>query len=42
MRTRSRSLAPLAAVFLAFGLSTALWFPFLSLFLTSAVHAEPG
>ena len=28
-------------MFLAFGLSTALWYPFLSLFLTSAVHADP-
>jgi SET family sugar efflux transporter-like MFS transporter len=34
-------LGPLAVVFLALGLSTALSFPFLSLFLTSAVHAGP-
>lgn len=40
-RVRSRALGPLAAVFLALGLSTALSFPFLSLFLTSAVHAGP-
>jgi SET family sugar efflux transporter-like MFS transporter len=42
MRTRARALAPLSVMFLAFGLSTALSFPFLSLFLTSAVHAGPG
>jgi SET family sugar efflux transporter-like MFS transporter len=41
MRIRSRALGPLAAVFLAIGLSTALSFPFMSLFLTSAVHAGP-
>ena len=41
LRNRSRALAPLAAVFLAVGLSTALSFPFLSLFLTSDVHAGP-
>ena len=41
MRVRSRALGPLAVVFLAVGLSTALSFPFLSLFLTSAVHAGP-
>jgi MFS transporter, SET family, sugar efflux transporter len=41
LRTRSRALAPLVVVFLAFGLSTALSFPFLSLFLTSAVHTSP-
>ncbi len=40
-RIRSRALGPLAFVFLAIGLSTALSFPFLSLFLTSAVHAGP-
>jgi SET family sugar efflux transporter-like MFS transporter len=40
-RIRSRTLGPLVAVFLAVGLSTALSFPFLSLFLTSAVHAGP-
>jgi SET family sugar efflux transporter-like MFS transporter len=40
-RIRSRALGPLAFVFLALGLSTALSFPFLSLFLTSAVHAGP-
>jgi SET family sugar efflux transporter-like MFS transporter len=34
-------LGPLVVVFLALGLSTALSFPFLSLFLTSAVHAGP-
>jgi SET family sugar efflux transporter-like MFS transporter len=39
--TRSRALAPLVVVFLGVGLSTALAFPFLSLFLTSAVHASP-
>jgi MFS transporter, SET family, sugar efflux transporter len=38
---RSRALGPLIGVFLALGLSTALSFPFLSLFLTSAVHAGP-
>ena len=36
-----RALGPLVVVFLALGLSTALSFPFLSLFLTSAVHAGP-
>ena len=41
MRIRSRALGPLAVVFLAIGLSTALSFPFMSLFLTSAVHAGP-
>jgi SET family sugar efflux transporter-like MFS transporter len=40
-RLRSRALGPLVVVFLALGLSTALSFPFLSLFLTSAVHAGP-
>jgi SET family sugar efflux transporter-like MFS transporter len=40
-RIRSRALGPLAVVFFAVGLSTALSFPFLSLFLTSAVHADP-
>ena len=40
-RIRSRALGPLAFVFMALGLSTALSFPFLSLFLTSAVHAGP-
>lgn len=40
-RSRSRALAPLAVVFLTVGLSGALSFPFLSLFLTSAVHAGP-
>jgi SET family sugar efflux transporter-like MFS transporter len=40
-RIRSRELAPLVVVFLAVGLSAALSFPFLSLFLTSAVHASP-
>jgi SET family sugar efflux transporter-like MFS transporter len=38
---RSRSLGPLVVVFLIVGLSGALSFPFLSLFLTSAVHAGP-
>lgn len=41
LRARSRALAPLLVVFLAVGFSTALVFPFLSLFLTSAVHASP-
>jgi MFS transporter, SET family, sugar efflux transporter len=41
IRIRSRALGPLVVVFLALGLSTALSFPFLSLFLTSAVHAGP-
>lgn len=41
LRIRSRALGPLVGVFLAVGLSTALSFPFLSLFLTSAVHAGP-
>ena len=41
LRTRSRGLAPLAVVFLGVGLSGALSSPFLSLFLTSAVHAGP-
>ena len=41
LRIRSRTLGPLVAVFLAVGLSTALSFPFLGLFLTSAVHAGP-
>jgi SET family sugar efflux transporter-like MFS transporter len=41
LRTRSRRLAPLAVVFLGVGLSTALSLPFLSLFLTTAVHAGP-
>ncbi len=40
-RFRTRAFGPLAVVFLALGLSTALSFPFLSLFLTSAVHAGP-
>lgn len=40
-RIRSRALGPLVVVFLGVGLSTALSFPFLSLFLTSAVHAGP-
>jgi SET family sugar efflux transporter-like MFS transporter len=40
-RIRSRALGPLVAVFLALGLSLSLSFPFLSLFLTSAVHAGP-
>lgn len=40
-RLRSRALGPLVVVFLALGLSTALSFPFLALFLTSAVHAGP-
>lgn len=40
-RIRSRALGPLVVAFLAVGLSTALSFPFLSLFLTSAVHAGP-
>lgn len=39
--SRSRALLPLVVVFLAFGLSTALTYPFLSLFLTGAVHATP-
>lgn len=38
---RSRAFGPLVVVFLALGFSTALSFPFLSLFLTSAVHAGP-
>ncbi|BEP16608.1 sugar efflux transporter [Acidothermaceae bacterium B102] len=41
LQIRSRALAPLAVVFLTVGLSGALSFPFLSLFLTSAVHAGP-
>ncbi|HEY3924659.1 MAG TPA: sugar efflux transporter [Acidothermaceae bacterium] len=41
LRIRSRTLGPLVVVFLAVGLSLALSFPFLSLFLTSAVHAGP-
>ena len=40
-RIRSRALGPLVVVFLGVGLSTALSFPFLSLFLTSAVHVGP-
>jgi len=40
-RFRLRGFGPLVVVFLALGLSTALSFPFLSLFLTSAVHAGP-
>jgi SET family sugar efflux transporter-like MFS transporter len=40
-RRRSRALAPLVVVFLATGLSTALAIPFLTLFLSSAVHASP-
>jgi MFS transporter, SET family, sugar efflux transporter len=41
LRIRSRALGPLAVVFLTLGLSIALSYPFLSLFLTSAVHAGP-
>jgi SET family sugar efflux transporter-like MFS transporter len=41
LRIRSRALGPVVAVFLAVGLSTSLSFPFLGLFLTSAVHAGP-
>jgi SET family sugar efflux transporter-like MFS transporter len=41
LRIRSRALGPLAFVFLALGLAIALSYPFLSLFLTSAVHAGP-
>ena len=41
-RTRHvRALAPLMAVFLSAGLSTAIAAPFLTLFLTSTVHASP-
>ncbi|HET9058547.1 MAG TPA: MFS transporter [Acidimicrobiales bacterium] len=37
----ARALAPLGVVFLATGLATALAVPFLTLFLTKAVHAGP-
>src|ERR1700712_1618624 len=40
-RRRTRALAPLVAVFLSVGVSSALVGPFLTLFLTSAVHARP-
>ncbi len=40
-RRRSRALAPLVVVFLATGLATAVAGPFLTLFLTTAVHASP-
>lgn len=41
LRGRSRALAPLGVVFLTVGLSTALAYPFLTLFLTNAVKASP-
>jgi SET family sugar efflux transporter-like MFS transporter len=41
MRRTVRRLVPLALVFLSVGLSTAIVMPFLSLFLTTAVHAGP-
>jgi MFS transporter, SET family, sugar efflux transporter len=41
LRRRSRALAPLGLVFLTVGVATAFAFPFLTLFLTSAVHASP-
>jgi SET family sugar efflux transporter-like MFS transporter len=40
-RRHARALAPLGVVFLATGLATALAMPFLTLFLTKAVHAGP-
>ncbi|GAA2374220.1 sugar efflux transporter [Dactylosporangium salmoneum] len=40
-RSISRALIPLGLVFLAVGLSTALVLPFLSLFLSTEVHAGP-
>ncbi len=40
-RSVGRTLLPLAAVFLAVGISTAMVGPFLSLFLSTAVHAGP-
>ncbi|MEV6931403.1 sugar efflux transporter [Dactylosporangium sp. NPDC051485] len=40
-RTIGRALIPLGLVFLAVGLSTALVLPFLSLFLSTEVHAGP-
>jgi SET family sugar efflux transporter-like MFS transporter len=41
MRRTVRKLVPLALVFLSVGLSTAIVMPFLSLFLTTEVHAGP-
>jgi MFS transporter, SET family, sugar efflux transporter len=38
---RVKSLAPLAVVSVLIGISTALWLPFMSLFLTSEVGANP-
>ena len=38
---RTRQLLPLALIFLSVGLSTAMAAPFLTLFLTDAVHATP-
>jgi SET family sugar efflux transporter-like MFS transporter len=40
-RQNGRALLPLGLVFLAVGISTALVIPFLSLFLSTAVHAGP-
>ena len=41
LRDQLRSWYPLALVFLAVGLSVSMSYPFLTLFLTDAVHADP-
>src|SRR5690349_13176718 len=41
-RHAGRALFPLGLVFFAVGISTALVYPFLSLFLSTAVHAGPA
>ncbi len=41
LRSQLRQWYPLALVFLTVGLSTSMAYPFLALFLTTAVHADP-